>query len=1166
MLARMLHVCGLDLGPEWEMMPAQADNPDGFWEHLRFVALNDEVLNTLGGAWDLPPRSGADFQDVRLAPLRTKARQLIEEFKSANAWGWKDPRNSLTYPFWKGVLPRLKTIVVVRNPLEVAYSMHERNGTSHSFGLRLWEIYNRRILEATTDAERLVTHYDSFFDSPETELSRIANFLCLPSGGVRPASRIVELRRRHTHVTMEQLIDARVSGQVIDLYRTLIAEADSSFAGTISSVKKRKRTKEDVLLPRGKLREPDLLPAPISEQDRAVSRGEAASGTETTHYTEIEKLHREIQKLTAYLAQQDGQIGEIEKERQGERINYLSEVRELSTKAERLSARLKASEAELEKARKVLHTMAESQARAEQLAARLKILEAEVATVRELSLTRSDSLANSEARSNQLALHLRRQVQTTKKLMRFLDGLEDASERLRRSRRWRIANPIAAVREMLAPGRGSLGYGHLERIIAAYRKWLSTYAELATIDDQIRILPSTAALDARSTLAERIAPVSAKAIEFQFHEQVEISIVIPVFNHLAFTQACLASVREHPDGKRFEVIVVDDGSSDDTSDVVGKIPGLTYLRNEGNLGFTNSCNRGAKIARGSFLLFLNNDIAVTPGWLSSLRETFDNEANAGLVGSKLICPDGRLQEAGGIVWRDGSGWNRGRSDDPEKPEYNFLCEVDYCSAACVMIPKSLFERVGGFDSKYSPAYYEDTDLAFKVRREGFKVLYQPFSVVVHYEGATGGTDLLTGTKRYQEINRATFVATWAGLLAHQPRNGDLASYHRMKPEQKRVLVIDHHLPMPDWDSGSLRMFQILKILHGLGHRVTFLPNYLGNIPPYDVELRKRGIEVVCHPYVASIEEYLKAHGSEFDAVVLSRCDVAHLHIANVRRHAPRSRVIFDTVDLHFLRDSREAEVTQNARAKQLAQEKQQVEYKIVAEADETWVVSGVEKEILLTSYPQKSIEIVSNIVDVPGSQRPFSMRSDILFIGNFQHKPNVDAVLFFAREIYPVVKRRLSTVKFYVIGDKAPPEVASLACSDVIVTGWQRDVRPYFDKVRLSVAPLRWGAGVKGKINQSMSFGVPVVGTSVAVEGMDLTDREDVMVADGPDQFANALVELYQSEELWSRLSQNGITKTQSLYSVHTAEKRLRELFSDRHLSAIGPEQERLNSATPLPR
>jgi GT2 family glycosyltransferase/glycosyltransferase involved in cell wall biosynthesis len=1129
MLTRLLHVCGLELGPDSELMPAQADNPDGFWEHLRFVALNDEVLNALGGAWDLPPHPDEDFSDAGLDPLRKKATLLTEKFNSAEVWGWKDPRNSLTLPFWKSILPELKTLVVVRNPLEVASSMHKRNGTSHTFGLRLWEIYNRRILEATAAEERLVTHYDFFFENAETELSRIVDFVALPSSDIGKAAALVTKTRRHIQFTAEQLIDARVAPEVVDLYRALVDEADRG-----AGIREKRRKAQRPIVKT----EAEFLPGAVTRLNASVP----------VHRAQIENLEREIRELTIHLARQDGRIGEMQatitrqaKERAEYQREYQREIRENQREIREWAAKLRASE----------QLCRESQAEIE------KLREHFVQT-NQLLHARGISLAESEARAGQLGTSLRRQLKATKKLARLLDDVENAATQLRSSRRWQIANPVAALKERFSPGRGSLGYGHLEKVVSAYRKWLTAHPEVAAIDDQLRMLVSGAAPAAKSYAApmnkspagDYVPAAPTKPIEFPIHVEVEISIIIPVFNQFHFTQACLASLQEHQNAERFEVIVVDDCSTDATSHVISKIPGIVYLRNETNSGFISACNRGAEQGRGSFLLFLNNDTAVTPGWLSTLRETFEIEPNAGLVGSKLVFPDGRLQEAGGIIWSDGSGWNRGKFDDPEKPEYNFLREVDYCSAACVMVPKALFARVGGFDPKYAPAYYEDTDLAFKVRREGFKVLYQPLSTVVHYEGATGGTDLQTGAKKYQEINRATFAAAWGDVLAQKPANGDLASHDRLKPGQKRILVIDHHLPTPDRDSGSLRMFQLLKILHALGHRVTFLPDNVTNIAPYGAELQRRGIEVVCHPYAKSVREYLTGHGSEFDVVVLSRCDFARKHISNVRQYAPQSRIIFDTVDLHFVRDGREAELTQNEQAKLTAQEKEREEYEVLDQADETWVVSCVEQELLRSARPDKAIEIVSNIVDVPGSRSPFSLRHDFLFIGSFQHTPNVDAVLFFLKEIYPAVKERLPEAKFYVIGDCAPTAIVALASENVVVTGRQPDVSPYFDSVKLSIAPLRWGAGVKGKINQSMGFGVPVVATSVGAEGMALTDREDILIADTPEDFAQAMIYLYESEELWNRISHNGVEKTKALFSCEVAEKQLLRLFSDRHIAA----------------
>jgi GT2 family glycosyltransferase/glycosyltransferase involved in cell wall biosynthesis len=765
----------------------------------------------------------------------------------------------------------------------------------------------------------------------------------------------------------------------------------------------------------------------------------------------------------------------------------------------------------------------------------------------------------SRDRVDQLTADLNRQLWATKKLARLLDDVEDAARRLRSSRRWRIANPFAALKAILRNKPELLGYGHLDKIVSDYSKWCSDHSELKRIEERIQALNQQMA---RSAIGKKKSlklsapyepPLPARPIEFPACEAVEVSIIIPVYNQLRFTQACLASIQEHQAEHSVEVIVVNDCSTDGTRQILEKIPGLVYLRNEKNLGFVASCNRAAAHARGNYLVFLNNDTVVTENWLSTLRETFDLEPNAGLVGSKLIYPDGRLQEAGGIIWRDGSGWNRGKFDDPRKPEYNFLREVDYCSAACLMLPKSLFQSIGGFDSRYIPAYYEDTDLAFKVRAAGFKVLYQPLSEVFHFEGATGGTDISTGTKKHQEINRKAFAAKWKEALATKPANGDVAALEQLPQGYKRILVIDNSLPMPDRDSGSLRMFQILTILSHLGHRVSFIPDNLSNIPPYADELRKRGIEVIERPHISRVSEYLKLYGSKFDVVILSRCGTARRHINEVRLRLPAARVIFDTVDLHFLRAVREAELTGNLQGKMLAQEMKQQEHQLLNQADETWVVSEAERELLLQDSPGKNIQIISNIVEIREPTTSFAARADFLFIGSFLHPPNIDAVLYFVNDIYSLVVERLPGVKFYVIGSNPPAEIVALGSTNIIVTGQVPDVRPCFDAVKLSIAPIRYGAGVKGKINQSMGFGVPVIATSIAVEGMCLRDRQDVLIADKPEEFASALIDLYQSEDLWRRLSGNSLKKTKSLYSADAATRKLSRLFSESHIAESTP-------------
>jgi GT2 family glycosyltransferase len=246
-----------------------------------------------------------------------------------------------------------------------------------------------------------------------------------------------------------------------------------------------------------------------------------------------------------------------------------------------------------------------------------------------------------------------------------------------------------------------------------------------------------------------------------------VSIVIPAHNQWPMTHACLYSILRHSAGVPYEVIVADDCSDDETRTMEERLQTIRVVRNEVNLHFLRSCNRAAAVATGTYLLLLNNDTCVQPGWLEALVATAEADPTVGIVGAKLLFADGRLQEAGGIVWRDAAPWNYGRWDDPEKPRYNRVRDADYVSGACLLIRRELWQKIGGFDERYAPAYYEDTDLAFEVRRRGYRVVYQPAAVVVHYEGASCGRDPERGTKRYQKMNEQKFFDKWHEVLQRE---------------------------------------------------------------------------------------------------------------------------------------------------------------------------------------------------------------------------------------------------------------------------------------------------------------------------------------------------------------------------------------------------------------
>ncbi|MDQ3268781.1 MAG: glycosyltransferase [Pseudomonadota bacterium] len=614
------------------------------------------------------------------------------------------------------------------------------------------------------------------------------------------------------------------------------------------------------------------------------------------------------------------------------------------------------------------------------------------------------------------------------------------------------------------------------------------------------------------------------------------SVVIPVYNQFEHTLACLRALAAHPSRTAIEIVVVDDGSSDQTPSALPQIGGLRYHRRAANGGFIAACNDGAALARGDYLVFLNNDTVPQPGWLDTLLETFDEHPRTGLAGAQLLYPDGRLQEAGGIVFADGSGWNYGRFAAHDAPRHAFVREADYCSGAAIAITRALFVRLGGFDPRYAPAYYEDTDLAFAVRSAGFDVLYQPAARVVHVEGATAGTDTGSGAKAGQLRNQAVFAAKWRTHLADQCAQGTPANDAATARRTRTVLIVDGQTPQPDRDSGSLRMVNLMRLLREEGAHVVFLPADRRHEGDYTRALQQLGVEAWYAPFAQRLPAWLREHGPRFDTVLVCRHYLMREMLPLLRRHAPQARLVFDTIDLHYLRERRGAQLSGDAAAARGAEATRVLELDVIGRSDITLVVSQAERELLARDAPLAQVEILSNLHRDAGSGLPFAQRRDLVFVGGFRHPPNEDAMRWFVADVWPLIRRREPGLKLQCIGGDVTAQVQALAAQPgVIVHGHVPDLDPYMDGARVAVAPLRYGAGVKGKINLSMAHGQPVVATPCAIEGMHLTAGEDVLVAADPQEFADAVLRIYHDEALWCRLSEAGRSNVQRHFSADAA-------------------------------
>lgn len=655
-------------------------------------------------------------------------------------------------------------------------------------------------------------------------------------------------------------------------------------------------------------------------------------------------------------------------------------------------------------------------------------------------------------------------------------------------------------------------------------------------------------LKAKSRKPKQVSVITE--LVFEAPEQPEVTVIIAAYNKWNYTFACLQSILDNLPETSFEIIIVDDCSTDLTSRALESVHGIRVISNETNKGFLLNCNMAAREARGKFLHFLNNDIKVLPGWLDELHRTFNEIPDAGLVGSKLVYPDGTLQEAGGIIWQDGSGWNYGRGDDPNRPEYCFLREPDYCSGASIMVPAKLFMELGGFDERFVPAYYEDTDLAFSVREAGFKVIYQPLSQVIHFEGITSGTDVTQGTKSCQEKNKAKFRDKWGPVLDRKNPRSESIRQASERNRTRQALLIDFETPRPDIDSGSVDTVYYLKMLQHLGFKVVFTGTDLRYSGHYTENLQRSGVECLYKPYVKSLEEYLEENGSQFQLVFMQKVHTVNEYFHHVKKFCTSAKLVFNTVDLHFLREQRYAELQDSDSLRKSAENTRSIEVNIINNTDATIVISPEEKKLVEQEVPGAKVFCLPFVREVKTVTGNFSDRRDIVFIGGFNHIPNIDAVKYFVSDIFPLVRKALPDVVFRIVGSNIPGEVFKedevnelLEVPGVELVGHVTDLDEMFAACRLSVAPLRFGAGIKGKIATSLCYGVPCVATSVAVEGMSLDDGKNILVADEAAKFAELVVRACTDEDLWNRISTAGQSLMSEYYSFEKGCQRLETLI-----------------------
>ena len=645
------------------------------------------------------------------------------------------------------------------------------------------------------------------------------------------------------------------------------------------------------------------------------------------------------------------------------------------------------------------------------------------------------------------------------------------------------------------------------------------------------------------------------SLTFPKIEQPLVSIIIVLFNRAELTLSCLESI-EKTVKVPYEVIIIDNASSDRTRRLMRCIEGAKIVRNRKNKGFLLACNQAVNISEGKHLLFLNNDAQLQKGSLEAALSTMTSGKDIGAVGGKIKLLDGTLQEAGSIVWDDGTCMGYGRGQTPEKPEYMFRREVDYCSGVFLLTPKDIFLKMGRFDQAYAPAYYEETDYCMRLWQAGFQVLYEPLAEVIHFEFASspGTEDVI----RLQQQHRDVFVRKHRNNLVPQlqpSRANEI--YARSRPSsrsQLRILFIEDKVPHVDEGAGFPRANQILHHLVELGHLVSVLPINFPDKDTWKDAYRDipREVEILIGSGRHNFVEFLSSRPAFYDAVWICRphnFEYFKKCQENIAPFLGRSKIIYDSEAIFSNRDLAYAHLINDENSALRFKKQLKDEISAARIADTVVAVNEAEAQQF-----REAIDVPTHVLNIVFSPdlttTPFEQRAGILFVGNMdsEKSPNIDSIEWLVKEVYPHLTGRMNVPDLILVGSNASSVIKDLAQEFTFIKpiGRVDDLKPYFEQCKLFVAPTRYSAGSPLKVLQAAAFGLPVVCTELIRGQLDWKNGEAVLASSVRDagSFAENIYDAYHNPQLCEKLRKNALHELKSRFALEEQKSILKNILT----------------------